>query len=152
MLIWFRNDLRIHDNPALHFFMSLASARKLPSSEVLHKAVFFISEKQWREHHWSPIKIDFIKRHAYSLVADLVDLNIELEIVEVPDFSAQITYLNDYCIRHNISSVVANSEVEINEQQRDKTCVELGIPLTLFEADVIVPKGKVLNIHFHVRA
>lgn len=145
MLIWFRNDLRIHDNPALHFFMSQASARKLPSSEVLHKAVFFISEKQWREHHWSPIKIDFIKRHAHSLVADLVDLNIELEIVEVPDFSAQITYLNDYCIRHNISSVVANSEVEINEQQRDKTCVELGIPLTLFEADVIVPKGKVLN-------
>lgn len=145
MLIWFRNDLRIHDNPALHCFLKEVTPQKISCSEVSRKAIFFISEKQWREHHWSPIKIDFIKRHAYSLVDDLAQLNIELEIVEVPDFSAQIAYLNDYCTRNNVSSVVANSEVEINEQQRDETCVKLGIPLTLFEADVIVPKGRVLN-------
>ncbi|MFT7009183.1 MAG: deoxyribodipyrimidine photo-lyase [Colwellia sp.] len=145
MLLWFRNDLRTHDNPALHFFLSEVSTQKLLASDTPRKAVFFISEKQWQKHHWSAIKIDLIKRHAYWLVAELAQFNIELEIVEVPDFSAQITYLSDYCARNNISHVIANSEVEINEQQRDKTCIELGIPLQLFEADVIVPKGKVLN-------
>jgi deoxyribodipyrimidine photo-lyase len=145
LLLWFRNDLRTHDNPALHFFLSEVSTQKLSCSDIPHKAVFFISEKQWQKHHWSAIKIDLIKRHAYWLVAELAQLNIELEIVEAPDFLAQITYLNDYCARNNISHVIANSEVEINEQQRDNTCIELGIPLQLFEADVIVPKGKVLN-------
>ena len=138
MLLWFRNDLRTHDNPALHFFLSEVSAQELLSSDMPHKAVFFISEKQWLEHHWSPIKIDLIKRHAYSLVEELAQVNIKLEIVEVPDFSAQTTYLSEYCDVNNISHVIANSEVEINEQQRDKTCVELGIPLKLFEADVIL--------------
>ena len=108
MLIWFRNDLRIHDNPALHFYLSEVTTQNIHSSKASRKAIFFISEKQWRQHHWSPIKIDFIKRHAYSLVDDLAQLNIELELVEEPDFSEQIAYLNDYCIRHNISSVVAN--------------------------------------------
>jgi deoxyribodipyrimidine photo-lyase len=145
LLLWFRNDLRTHDNPALNFFLSEVSAQKLSSSDAPCKAVFFISEKQWRKHHWSPIKIDLIKRHTYSLVAELAQLNIELEIIEVPDFLAQITYLVDYCASNNISHVIANSEVEINEQQRDKSCIKLGIPLKLFEADVIVPKGKVLN-------
>ena len=145
MLIWFRNDLRVHDNPALDFFLNEVTPQKLARSEVSGKAIFFISEKQWHKHHWSPIKIDLIKRHVYSLAADLLHLNIELEIVEVPDFTAQIAYLSDYCTRNNITRVMANSEVEINEQQRDETCIALGMPLKLLEADVIVPKGRVLN-------
>jgi deoxyribodipyrimidine photo-lyase len=145
LLLWFRNDLRIHDNPALHYFLSEVNNSNLPFSDISRKAIFFISEDQWKKHYWSPIKIDFIKRHVYSLVIELAKLNIELEIVEISDFSAQITYLSDYCARHSIKSVIANSEVEINEQQRDTACVELGIPLKLFEADVIVSKGKVLN-------
>jgi deoxyribodipyrimidine photo-lyase len=145
LLLWFRNDLRTHDNPALNFFLNQVRQAEFPRSEIPYKAVFFISEKQWRIHNWSSIKIDFIKRHAYALVDDLAQLNIELEIVEVSVFSAQIKYLSDYCAHNNITSVIANSEVEINEQQRDKTCIELGIPLKLFEADVIVPKGKIFN-------
>ena len=139
MLLWFRNDLRTHDNPALHFFLNL------PSSETSRKAVFFISETQWLAHNWSPIKIDFIKRHANALVDELALLGIELELISVADFAAQISYLKDYCSKHNINKVIANSELEFNEQQRDLSCIAEGIPLTLFEADVIVPKGKVLN-------
>ena len=139
MLLWLRNDLRTHDNPALHHFMSHAS------SLCPRKAIFFISEKQWQAHDWSPIKIDFIRRHAHALVAELAQLNIELELINVADFSAQVAYLKNYCFEHNISEVIANSELEFNEQKRDQSCIEQGITLTLFEADVIVPKGKVLN-------
>ncbi|XQW83382.1 cryptochrome/photolyase family protein [Thalassotalea piscium] len=139
MILWFRNDLRIHDNPALHYFL------KNSNTSSPGKALFFITEKQWQLHHWSAIKIDFIKRHANALVKELLLLNIELEIVTVEDFTEEIVYLKSYCQTHNIDHVIANSELEFNEQQRDRLCLEQGIPLTLFEADVIVPKGKLLN-------
>lgn len=139
MLLWFRNDLRTHDNPALHYFLNQYD------TESPGKAVFFVCEKQWQQHDWSPIKIDFIKRHAYALVKELALLNIQLELIELDDFTQQKSYLSAYCQQHNVTEVVANSEVEFNEQQRDKEIVANGISLTLFEADVIVPKGKVLN-------
>lgn len=138
-ILWLRNDLRTHDNPALHYFLN-HSIENMPG-----KALFFIAEKQWLAHDWSPIKIDFIMRHAHALVDELALLGVELELVFVADFAAQITYLIDYCAQNNVNSVVANSELEFNEQQRDSACIANGIPLTLFEADVIVPKGKVLN-------
>ena len=148
MLLWLRNDLRTHDNPALHYFLSRNSLNQ-HDSKVPAKAIFFVCKKQWQQHDWSPIKIDFIMRHAHDLVKELALLNIELELIELDNFTQQKTYLNSYCQQHNITEVVANSEVEFNEQQRDKALtLELkasGIPLTLFEADVIVPKGKVLN-------
>ena len=138
-LLWFRNDLRTNDNPALQFFINQTPL------ETPAKAIFFVSEPQWLAHDWSAIKIDFVKRHAQALVDELAALNIELSIVEVDDFTAQIDYLKSYCEQHDISSVIANSELEYNEVQRDRTCLEQGIPLTLFEADVIVPKGKIVN-------
>jgi len=142
-LLWFRNDLRTHDNPALHHFLQAHSNHS--GSDLCCKAIFFISEKQWRSHHWSDIKIDFIKRHAKALVNELKQINIQLELVSVDDFAAQIDYLQHYCKQHNISAIFANSELECNEQQRDNTLIECGLTLNLFEADVIVAKGKVLN-------
>lgn len=139
MILWFRNDLRTHDNPALHYFLNNNN------SGSNSKALFFICEKQWRLHDWSEIKIDFIKRHAIALVDELSLLNIELTLINVDDFSEQVAYLNDYCKKHAIDKIIANSELEYNEQQRDNQCIADGIPLILFESDVIVPKGKVLN-------
>lgn len=139
MLLWFRNDLRTHDNPALHYFLSNQCSKNT------NKAVFFVSKKQWKHHDWSDIKIDFILKHAYKLVEDLALLNIQLDIIELDTFEDQINYLVAYCQQQNIDEIVANSEVEINEQQRDEAVSAQGIMLTLFEADVIVPKGKVLN-------
>ena len=136
-LLWFRNDLRTNDNPALQTFLQQLADGKVG------KAVFFISQDQWSKHHWSPMKIDFIKRHANALVTELATLNIELSLIEVPDFRAQIEYLAQYCHEHAITQVLANSELEINEQQRDQACIEQQIPLQTFEADVIVPKGKI---------
>jgi deoxyribodipyrimidine photo-lyase len=143
LLLWLRNDLRTHDNPALHYFLNNAN------SEQARKAIFFISEKQWQEHHWSAIKIDFVKRHATALVDELKKFNIDLELINVPDFASQVTYLKEYCLKNNISHIVANSELEFNEQQRDKAVTEQStkqkLTLTLFESDVVVTKGKVLN-------
>ena len=139
MLMWFRNDLRIDDNPALHYILS----NKEDSSKI--NAIFFITRGQWQQHDWSEIKIDFICRHAYALVKPLASLNIHLTIVEVDDFNDQVDYLEKYCQLHQISEVVANHEIEVNENLRDQQCLEHGIHLRLFESDVIVPKGKLVS-------
>ena len=41
-LVWFRNDLRVYDNPAL-------DAACNPNNEVV--AVYIVSESQWDEHN-----------------------------------------------------------------------------------------------------
>jgi deoxyribodipyrimidine photo-lyase len=138
-LLWFRNDLRTNDNPALYSFVNQMSPN------TIAKAIFFVSEKQWREHDWSDIKIDFIKRHAYALVDELSRLNIELDIVKLDHFNDQVNYLGHYCKDNAIGEVFANSELEYNEYMRDKQCLVTGIPLSLYEADVIVPKGKIVT-------
>ena len=138
-LLWFRNDLRTHDNPALHHYLNL------PSSPYPRKAIFFVCTQQWQAHNWSPIKIDFIKRHAHALVEELIPLNIELELVEVDNFSSQLLYIKAYCDNNNINEIIANSELEFNEQQRDQALIDEGISLTLHESDVVAPKGKILN-------
>lgn len=139
MLLWFRNDLRTHDNPALHYFLQHRDLQQVG------KAIFFMCEKQWREHDWSAIKIDFIKRHAHALVEELASINIELLLVDVDNFAEQNNYIQTLLKQHRITEVVANSEVEFNEKNRDLALVNQGVQLTLFEADVIVPKGNILN-------
>jgi deoxyribodipyrimidine photo-lyase len=139
VLLWFRNDLRTHDNPAFHYFLNHGFSKEYD------KAVFFVSKKQWLKHHWSEIKIDFIMRHAHHLSSELEKLGITLDIISVDTFEQQALYIKQYCIENNISQVVANAELEYNEQIRDNLIIKQGIGLTLFESDVIVPKGKLLT-------
>jgi deoxyribodipyrimidine photo-lyase len=112
VLLWFRNDLRTHDNPAFHYFLNHGFSKEYD------KAVFFVSKKQWLKHHWSEIKIDFIMRHAYHLSSELEKLGITLDIISVDTFEQQALYIKQYCIENNISQVVANAELEYNEQKK----------------------------------
>ncbi|WP_286267377.1 cryptochrome/photolyase family protein [Thalassotalea atypica] len=144
MIFWFRNDLRTHDNPALRYFID----QTVDCTE--RKAFFFITEKQWDEHDWAPIKIDFIKRHAAALVIELKALGVDLQLITVLDFESQATFIDNYCTTNGDFTVVANGEVEYNEQRRDKSLAKKGIDLRLFESDVVVPKGKVLNQSGHM--
>ena len=139
MLLWFRNDLRSHDNPALQYVLAQCKLDK-PIT-----AIFFITHKQWQQHDWSARKINFIERHANALVSELASFNIMLKLVTVDSFAEQISYLVSYCQNNQINEIVANSEVELNETLRDDALQAAGVKLTLFEADVIVPKGKILT-------
>lgn len=143
MILWFRNDLRLHDNPA--FVSALEHG--------CNKAVFLATPKQWAEHQLAPIKVDLMLRHVTYLKSALLAYGIDLLVEEVADFNDQITWFVDYAKQqsHQPSQktlnfqVFANSEVELNEQKRDAALLDKGLNLTLFEADVIIPKGKVLN-------
>ena len=143
MLLWFRNDLRTHDNPALHYFLSHQSSNQ--KTQQIKQAVFFVSKKQWQQHDWSEIKCDFVTKHAKLLVHELALLDITLTLIEADTFADQVQYISDYCKGNYIKEVVANSELEFNEIQRDKQLIKQGINLKLLESDVIVPKGNILN-------
>lgn len=132
MLLWFRNDLRVQDNPALAYALENGAT----------SAIFFVSEKQWRIHHWSDIKIDFILRHAELLKSQLETLGIALNIVTADAFFDQVNYLTEHFAGQTL---VVNEELELNEKLRDSQLVDAGFNLVSFESDVIVPKGRVLN-------
>ena len=135
-LVWFRNDLRIDDNPALN--------QAITSAQPFH-ALFISTPAQWQAHDMAPIKIDLIERHVNLISQQLAKHGIQFIHIEASDFVDQAQKLMAYCQQHNIDTVFANQEVEFNEQQRDQTLLESGLSLTLFESDVIVSKGSVLN-------
>ena len=134
-LLWFRNDLRIDDNPALEKAIS----------QGCNKAVFFKTSNQWQIHDMAEIKQDFILRHVFLLEAQLKSIGVELMVVEVDDYQAQIQWLDNYCQTHSVSTVFANSELELNEVNRDKALIGLGVNLELSQSDTVLPLGMVLN-------
>lgn len=135
MILWFRNDLRVHDNSALSYALE----------KGCKNAVFLSTPKQWELHNLSPIKADLILRHVAHLKVKLAKLGIALVHDEVDDFAAQVQWVANYCRDNDNRDVYANSELEVNEVNRDKAIMSAGVNLHLFESDVIVPKGKVLN-------
>ncbi|WP_286235178.1 deoxyribodipyrimidine photo-lyase [Thalassotalea sediminis] len=136
-ILWFRNDLRVHDNPALHHFLS--------NFQNGDRAIYILTPEQWLQHHWSRIKIDLIKRHVALLSKQLSELGVPLEVYQVDDFEQQIEFIIEKSKQGSAIHFIANEELEVNERQRDEKLTKAGVKLTLFEADVIVSKGKVLN-------
>lgn len=142
-LIWFRKDLRIHDN------LALTCATEKASESGLCKAVFISTPKQWQSHNMAPIQVDFIERHLNVLTEQLAHLGIELEYLEATDYNDQVAVLLRYCEENAIEHIYANSEVEINEQARDEKVRQQfeknTLSFQLFESDVIVNKGNVVK-------
>ena len=66
-IIWFRNDLRLDDNP------SLREACK--NSSELH-AIFLYSHDQLEKHNEANVKIDFLIKNLQCLNVSLLKLNI----------------------------------------------------------------------------
>lgn len=134
-VLWFRRDLRIDDNPAL-----AAAIQSGPT-----RALFIATPDQWLQHDMAPIQVDFIERHLNLLAKQLSQYNIHLDVLVSTDFNQQTAVLKQYCLEHQVENLFANEELELNERLRDKSVTDSGISLHLFEADVIVPKGQVVN-------
>ncbi|TRX54995.1 cryptochrome/photolyase family protein [Thalassomonas sp. M1454] len=134
-MLWFRNDLRVHDNPAVDYALN----------QGVKQAIYLATPKQWQLHNQAEIKTDFILRHVQLLSEQLLALGICLKVVDVDDFKGQIDYLSKHAIATN-TKVIANYEIELNERNRDEKLIQLGCDLSLFCADVIVPHGKVSNL------
>lgn len=130
-LMWFRRDLRIHDNTALFNLYQQINASEL--SAVQHapsaknskalstvSAIFFITPKQWLQHQQSLVQVDHILRTLPILKQHLLtQLGVQLRIYIADTFADCANQLAQFCQRHEINKVFANYEYELNEQQRD---------------------------------
>jgi deoxyribodipyrimidine photo-lyase len=137
-LVWFRKDLRVNDNPALY-----QACLNGPTS-----AIYFITPKQWQAHDIAPIQIDLMQRAINQLSKQLGKRGIVLHVLEVDDFSAIPESLADFCHQHEINTVYANSEIEINEITRDNAVTNRlkNIAFNLYQADCLINPGEVVNL------
>jgi len=109
-LIWFRQDLRIHDHAALWHATQAGPCI----------AIVILSPKQWELHDDAPIKIDFYLRQIQKLQQELATLNIPLIIQkielwkDIPNFFENLIQTNDF------QNIYANIELGVNELQRDQ--------------------------------
>ena len=108
-LVWFRQDLRVHDNPALH--------QAAIDGKVV--AIFIEAEKQRKQHHESQAKVGFIYDSLLELRKELNALNIPLNILRCDDFDDQIKLICEMVEKEGISGVYFNNEYPLNEIERD---------------------------------
>lgn len=138
-LVWFRADLRIHDN------LALAAACRDPHAKVL--ALFIATPEQWRQHGMAPRQAAFITQHLHSLQLALAERGIPLEVIEADDFAASGERLAAYCDRQQVSHLFYNYQYEINERQRDAQVEKRlsGLVCQGFDDALLLPPGSVMT-------
>lgn len=138
-LIWFKQDLRIHDNPALY--------QACQETETGLIAVYLITPKLWRRHDDAAIKIEFWRQQLINLKDDLAELNIPL-LVDTAEQAAEDTLLN-YCQKYKIGKVFFNRNHEWDENLRDQAVLkklqENSIDCDNFLDQCIINPGNLLN-------
>jgi len=143
-LVWFRNDLRLHDQPALH---AACQHAQQDGSGVL--ALFIFSPQQWQQHDRSAAQVDFLLRSLASLQHDLAALNIPLKLLNIPLYDDIPAALVEFCQQHQIRQVYCNQEYEWNERLRDRACKlalePLGITMQRLHDQCLLPPKTVLN-------
>lgn len=114
-LMWFRRDLRVQDNTALH-----AAARAADEGVV---AVFLVTPGQWVKHDDAPGKVCFWLENLRKLSTALAKLNIPLLLEQTPTFARVPKALSAVAGQVNAGAVFFNREYEVNERRRDDEAV-----------------------------
>lgn len=116
-LLWFRNDLRLDDNPALS-----EACRRSDEGVV---AVYVMTPKQWKQHDWAPVKVEFVRRTLAELSQSLAAKNIALRILAVPDYERVPSAIVELAKEHGCDALFYNEEYEVNEDRRDDAVSDL---------------------------
>jgi deoxyribodipyrimidine photo-lyase len=121
-LVWFRNDLRVSDNPALYHACQQGKSVS---------AIYIVNPDQWREHDDADVKIDFWKRNLAYLKNSLAALNIELHFFQVDSYHQIPSLIKIICQQWEIEQLYFNHEYSINECFRDQnvidSCKQIGV-------------------------
>lgn len=137
-LVWFRNDLRLADNPALYH------ALEKQQNTV---ALFILTPKQHQIHGEAPQKLEFIKAHVKNLCQRLKKLNVETIIRTVPTFNEIPSVFQRLLNELPIKSVSFNHNYWLNEQKRDEAVIKLlkdnSIKVQQYHSHYLLPPGSV---------
>ena len=139
-LVWFRNDLRVADNPAL--------TAACEGNEAV-RACFILTPEQWQEHDWSPARVQFVVAHANALARRLAGLGIPLTFLHARRFDDSLELLVEHCRQQGVSALHFNEEYGVNERKRDRVlkhqCDGLGITVRKYRDQTVAPVGAILT-------
>lgn len=138
-LVWFRNDLRLSDNPAL--FDACAN-----ESEYV-VGVYLVATDQHREHGEGDRRLGFLRQNLESLRASLSELRIPLWIAPAPRFEDAAPALLAIARATGARSLYFNAEYPLNEDIRDRSvvsaCAANGVSCQVRHGDVLMAPGTV---------
>lgn len=140
-LVWMRNDLRIHDNYALH-----AACR---NQHVKVIALFIATPEQWKAHSMAPKQAEFIWQSLQDVQQSLAEKGIPLHVLECDDFNDSVNVLTDFCQKNQVDRLFYNYQYEVNERARDaaaeRALFDIDIVSQGFDDSVLLPPGSVLT-------
>ncbi|KAI3629380.1 hypothetical protein MIR68_012585 [Amoeboaphelidium protococcarum] len=141
VLVWFRNDLRIADNPALYHAVSKA---KKDSANVF--ACVIMSPEEDKQHDRSPHQVDFMLRNLKILSQSLyTSFNIPLLVRIAETKSGVFDHLQSLVSKLDIGHLFFNNQYEIDEHRRDAKAENMlssaGVQVSRFDDQIVVPPG-----------
>lgn len=140
-LVWFREDLRIHDHTALYH------AAKECDGGLL--ALYIIDPHAWRQHQMAHCRIQFLLAGLQILSQNLQKKGIALHIETVKTTQEIPKKISTLMAKHRLKKLFFNRQYEVNEQKRDQAVVDwLGQQDCAWESyddTVILPPGTVLT-------
>ena len=139
-LMWFRSDLRLHDQPALN------AAAKDQTGVI---AIFVATPETWQVHNDAEVKINFIFNVLKDLQEGLQTYNIPLVLLECKTYEAVPAIIEKFCLKHEITDCYFNEQYELDERQRDEAVeaklTKAQIKVHRFHDQVLVPPGMIVN-------
>ncbi len=119
---WFKCDLRITDNKALHLASEKAKSKGVPLI-----CIHIISPQDYKAHMTSAVRVDFVLRTLEVLKADLGTLNIPLHVETVEKRKAIPNRMLELCEKWGASHLYTNIEYEVDELRREALMTRMGI-------------------------
>ena len=137
-VIWFRNDLRIHANPALERAVELAQPCV---------AVVCLTPESWEAHDEGVLRMGLWRARLIEVERELAELNIPLKVLEHRRFNDSPAALVELMHSLGAQRLLFNEEYPLNERRRDNSvCQALeseGFTWESFHAELIIPPGEV---------
>ncbi|KAI9717926.1 MAG: hypothetical protein M1812_004453 [Candelaria pacifica] len=138
---WYKCDLRMNDNKALHM-----AAEKAKSKNVPLICMYIISPQDFQAHITSPPRVDFILRTLQILKEDLAKLDIPLYVETFEKRKTIPGKMMDLWEQWGVSHVYANIEYEVDELRREalltRHCLERGIAFTVVPDTCVIAPGE----------
>ena len=137
-LIWFREDLRLSNNPAL----SQATCHNDPVV-----GIYLIDNSMWQKHHMAACRIKFLLRGLNELMVNLKKINIPVIIKEVNKTTDIPKVLYQLIKSLQAENLYFNRQYEVNESKRDHAVLAYLEPKNIychvFDDQIILPPGSI---------
>lgn len=140
-LIWFRDDLRTEDHPALR--------KAIKHGIEGMAAVFIATPESWNEHRMGAPRVSFILATLKSLQTDLEAIGIPLVFRTASSHSDAPRIIEELVRQHGIKEVHAGLEYGVDEIARDRAVSKILNPLNatllLSDTQTILPVYEIRN-------